>query len=132
MDLEQLIGNMYQTFSEYAETVISSGIANERPQLGQDLHTAMERFTQLFRDADIGGDDEEDASSSRKRSSQPRHRSEGDLQSLQQSNDPRLGNIPLVQFSENFLVDPVMNPMHGDQRMWGYTMEPENQDMLQD
>ena len=132
MDLEQLIGNMYQTFSDYAGNVISSGIANEQPQLGQDLHAAMERFTQLFRDADIGGDDEEEAGPSRKRSSQPRHRSEGDLQRLQQSNDPRSGTIPLVQFSDNFLVDPVMNPIHGDERMWGYSLHPENQDMLPD
>ena len=117
---------MYQTFSDYADTVISLGVANERPQLGQSLHSAMGKFAELLREAKLEGDDEENASSPTKHMNQTGEKHEEKYGGQGQA-PASLRAFPEGEFADEFVADPIMNPLSREERMWGYSFHPHGQ-----
>ena len=58
-DLQRIVSEMNQTFIEYNDKAMSSGIIDSNPNIGLHLKATMERFSSLAQTAETGSDSEE-------------------------------------------------------------------------
>ena len=121
-ELEQLIGKMHRTFSDFAGHAIASEISKERPELGHHLHTAVEQFLQLLRQADLDAEGRGDAS---KDGSPQRYKREKTSRTPSHSSSPTIRDLPEVAFGESFVPDPMNPPIKSDIH-WGYSFDNED------